>query len=237
MTWHSGPMCPFDTETTGVDTSADRIVSACVGRVAVPGEPSRFTNWLIDPGIPIPPAATDIHGITDEMARAGQPPAGALEAIADDLCEAMRSGVPIVGWNLAFDLSLLSSELARHNLASLETRLGRAIGPAIDGLLLDKQCDRFRRGGRRLVDVAALHGVPVDNAHSAQGDAHAAARTIWKIASAYPALTAMSLDELHAAQIGWAREQAASFIAYLQKNNKPYDDVNGDWPVRTTSVG
>ena len=236
MTWHNGPMCPFDTESTGVDTSADRIVSACAGRVGVPGEPPRLTTWLVNPGVPIPQGATAIHGITDEMALAGQPPAEALDALADDLCDAMRSGVPVVGWNVVFDLSLLRSELARHGLPSLETRLGRAIGPVVDGLLLDKQHDRYRRGGRRLGDVAAHFGVATDGAHSAEGDALCAARTVWKIANAYPALAAMSLDELHAAQITWAREQAASFISYLQSKNKPYDDVDGSWPIRIDPV-
>lgn len=237
MTWHTGPMCPFDVETTGVDTSTDRILSACTGRVGVPGEPSRFTTWLVNPGVPIPEGATAIHGITDAMALTGEPPAQALDAVAEDLCAALRSGIPVVGWNVVFDLTILAAELGRHGLPSLEARLGRAVSPVVDGLLLDKQHDRYRRGSRQLVDVAAHYGVTLDHAHSAEGDALAAARTLWKIAHTYPALAAMSLDELHAAQVGWAREQAESFIAYLQKSNKPYDDVSGDWPLRSATGG
>jgi hypothetical protein len=68
MTWLTGRLCAFDTESTGVDTSTDRIVSACVAFVGG-GEPAEFHEFLIDPGIEIPDSATKIHGITTEHAR------------------------------------------------------------------------------------------------------------------------------------------------------------------------
>ena len=54
MTWHDGPMVGFDTETTGVDVGADRVVTAAVVRRDATGNQVR--SWLIDPGVAIPEA-------------------------------------------------------------------------------------------------------------------------------------------------------------------------------------
>ena len=62
------PSMIVDTETTGLDVNSDRIVS--FGGVCAHGTrlfKSRMIDDLIDPGVPIPPVSTAIHGITDEM--------------------------------------------------------------------------------------------------------------------------------------------------------------------------
>ncbi len=56
MTWLDGRMLAFDTETSGVDTSTDRIVTACLAYVGG-GQPTEVHEWLIDPGIEIPEGA------------------------------------------------------------------------------------------------------------------------------------------------------------------------------------
>lgn len=64
-----------DTETTGLDPARDRIVEIATVDLHVcdPGEeyqaPKRGRMWssLVNPGIPIPPEASAIHDITDEM--------------------------------------------------------------------------------------------------------------------------------------------------------------------------
>ena len=78
MGWHDGPLVGFDTETTGVDVATDRIVTAAVVTRDATG--TRARTWLIDPGVPIPPAATAVHGITTEQARTeGRAPRAALD--------------------------------------------------------------------------------------------------------------------------------------------------------------
>src|SRR5215467_2302450 len=90
-TWNTDRLVGFDTETTGIDTSRDRIVSAAI----VDG--TEAATWLIDPGIEIPPAASGVHGITTERARAeGAAPAEALAEIAQALTKAGAEGVPVV---------------------------------------------------------------------------------------------------------------------------------------------
>lgn len=63
--WFEGPLAAFDTETTGVDVEDDRIVSAALVVQDAAGGRPRTTRWLVNPGIPVPAGATEIHGLTD----------------------------------------------------------------------------------------------------------------------------------------------------------------------------
>lgn len=58
MAWWNA-MCAFDLETTGIETETDRIVTATVVRVV--GATTAVRNWIVNPGTPIPPGATDHH--------------------------------------------------------------------------------------------------------------------------------------------------------------------------------
>ena len=58
------PIAFFDLETTGLNITHDRIVEVSVLRINVNGEEEQRT-WRINPGIPIPPETTAIHGISD----------------------------------------------------------------------------------------------------------------------------------------------------------------------------
>lgn len=232
--WHLGPLAPFDLETTGVDVHTDRIVTAYIGRVGA-GLDTVDTDWLVNPGIDIPDGATAIHGITTAHAfEHGTPAPIAVADIAQHVAEALGEGIPIVGWNVVYDLSLLHAECLRNGVATVEQRLGRPVLPVVDGLVLDKQVDRFRKGSRKLVDVAKHYGIDLSeiDAHGAKADALAAARVVWRMASQHPGLSKITLLELHDAQVHWAAAQADSFRSYLERQGKPADDVTGEWPVR-----
>jgi len=58
------PLAFFDLETTGTNIVNDRIVEISILRVMPDGSMENFTR-RINPGIPIPPAVTAIHGISD----------------------------------------------------------------------------------------------------------------------------------------------------------------------------
>ncbi|SCK52903.1 DNA polymerase III, epsilon subunit and related 3'-5' exonucleases [Streptomyces sp. LamerLS-316] len=80
MHWFEGPLAAFDTETTGVDVEEDRIVSAALVVQDAAGGRLRVTRWLVNPGIPVPPGATEIHGLTDDhLQRNGRWPAPVVE--------------------------------------------------------------------------------------------------------------------------------------------------------------
>lgn len=252
--WIESRLVAFDTETTGIDVFNDRIVTAAISHVGG-GLPARHFDWLANPGIPIPAGATAIHGITDEVAATGTPASEVIDVLAGELCLAMHNGVPVVGYNVAYDLSLLDAECVRHDLPRLHERLERPVGPVICGLVLDKHLHKFRKGSRKLVDTANHYGVPIaaGAAHGAQADALAAARVVWRIGqigtssktftvmgipadleAGYQQVAAMTVAELHAAQVGWAKDQADSLRDYFRRKKQTADaaSVDSAWPVR-----
>ncbi len=58
------PMVFIDVETTGLKPYADRIVELSVLKVYPDGR-EEFKSHRVNPGVPIPPEATAIHGIKD----------------------------------------------------------------------------------------------------------------------------------------------------------------------------
>lgn len=218
----------FDTETTGIDTSEARIVSATIALLGPEEEVVERYDWLLDPGIEIPEAAMRVHGISTEVARAsGINAAVGIQQIVDQISEMIERGFPIVAYNAPYDLSLLKSESERHGIA-----WPSVVAPIIDPLILDKQFDRYRKGKRTLEAVAAHHGVDIGNAHDAGDDAIAAGRVLQRIARKYADVIPSELDELHQAQVGWAAAQAASFQEYMRRARDPEFVANGNWPLR-----
>ena len=231
--WHLGMMLAADTETTGTDPDSDRMVTACLAWVDGSGRSApRVREWLAWPGVDIPEAATAVHGITTAHAREhGLPAAQAAGEVADSILESAAAGVPLVAFNAPFDLTLLDRETRRYGLEPLAAGLEAAKALVIDPLVLDKALDPYRKGKRTLTDVAAHYRVRQEGAHTASGDAVAAARIAWKIAVLNPRIAAMSATELHAFQVNAKREQAASFADYLRRQGKP-ERVDGSWPLR-----
>ena len=91
--WHTRPMAAFDVETTGLDVEGDRIVTAALWRIDPARGTKDVTTWFADPGVEIPQAATEIHGITTERARAeGRPAVEVVTEIAAALERRGRSG-------------------------------------------------------------------------------------------------------------------------------------------------
>lgn len=104
------PLVILDTETTGVDKDIDRIVQIAVIRVEANGSEDSVC-WLLNPGVPIPPEATAIHGITDGAV------SGARE-FSDRYPELMAwlKGADFCAYNAPFDLGMLEAECKRARL-------------------------------------------------------------------------------------------------------------------------
>jgi DNA polymerase-3 subunit epsilon len=173
-------MCGFDLETTGVDPETDRIVSSCIVDVE-PGKTPEVDNLLVNPGIPIPAGATEVHGITDLDATRGLPPATAIQHLVSELSGAVRAGIPIVGMNLSYDLTMLDREARRHQVMALADEYPAGIWPVIDVYVIDKWLDPYRKDSRKLYDLCQHYGVAHDGAHNAIYDTVAACRIAWKI--------------------------------------------------------
>ncbi|MFJ8607795.1 3'-5' exonuclease [Streptomyces sp. NPDC093675] len=233
MAWHRELLIGFDLETTGTDPYEARIVTGAVIEVR-DGQPLGRRDWLADPGVEIPADAVAVHGISTERAAAeGRPADRVADAIADVLVTYWKTGVPVVAYNAAFDLTLLSAELRRHGLPSLRDRLGGAEpGPVIDPYTIDRWADRYRRGKRNLEAVCTEYGVALDAAHNAGADALAAARLAGAIAGRHPKVAAFGPAELHRRQIEWYAAWAADFQDFLRSKGDTEAVVDGTWPLR-----
>jgi DNA polymerase-3 subunit epsilon len=235
MGWHRQLLIGFDLETTGTDPREARIVTGAVIEVR-DGEPVGHREWLADPGMEIPEEAVAVHGITNARAVAeGRPADQVADAIADVLVSYWRTGVPVVAYNAAFDLTLLAAELRRHALPSLRDRLGTDPAPVIDPYTIDRSVDRYRRGKRNLEAVCGEYGVALDSAHDASADALAAARLARAIAQRHPKVAALGPAELHRRQIEWYAEWAADFQAFLRRKGNPEAVVDATWPLRESA--
>ncbi|MFJ3653364.1 3'-5' exonuclease [Streptomyces nigra] len=233
MGWHRELLIGFDLETTGTDPREARIVTGAVVEVR-DGLVLGHRQWLADPGVPIPAEAVAVHGVSNERAAAeGRPADQVADAIADVLVSYWKSGVPVVAYNAAFDLSLLSAELRRYGLPSLRERLGGLDpAPVVDPYTIDRRVDRYRRGKRNLEAVCREYGVELDFAHDAFADALAAARLAGAIAARHPKIASVGPAELHRRQIEWYAEWAADFQTFLRSKGDPTAVIDGTWPVR-----
>ena len=107
------PITFVDLESTGVDPRSARIVRVSILRLEPDGT-ERFRSELINPGQPIPPGATAVHGITDEdVVDAPQ-----FTSFARGLVEYLE-GCDLAGFGIErFDLPLLEAELRRAGVPS-----------------------------------------------------------------------------------------------------------------------
>ena len=102
------PIIFFDLETTGVDTSKDRIVEISMIKINIDGKKDIKTR-RINPEMPIPAEATAVHGITDEDVK----DAPTFRQIAKSLAQFIE-GCDFGGFNSnRFDLPVLVEEFLR----------------------------------------------------------------------------------------------------------------------------
>ena len=152
------PVVSLDLETTGLRARTDRIVQ--IGAIQSQDELARFAA-LVHPGVPIPPAATRIHGITDDMVSGAEE----LPLVMPRL-RAQVAGCLILGYNIGFDLAVLDAEAARHGLdwgwnaaLCLRQLATCLLGPETMMMLGDLEA------------LADHYRVPVVDRHTALGDA------------------------------------------------------------------
>lgn len=229
----------FDTETTGPNPNEDRIVTAALV-VRGGGRDDKVMSWLINPGVPIPAEAAEIHGITDEKAAEGADPKDALEDIAGNLAAALQYGMPIVAFNLSFDWTVLVRELARHGLPSMADRLpGMSALPLVDSHVIDKQVDKYVKGTgmRKLKPTAERYGVELEDWHTAEADALAALLIAEAQFERYPHLNTYGPQQLFAAQRTWRAEQQAGLQRWFrtkataEQGGDPAKVIDGSWPL------
>lgn len=178
------PLCFFDLETTGIDIVHDRIVEIAMLKL-MPNGNQEMKVLRVNPEMPIPPEATQIHGISDDDVR-NEPP---FRALAKTVM-AFMEGCDLAGFNSnRFDLPLLAEELMRagHELDLKQRKL-------IDVLTI------FHRMEPRTLTAAYRFYCQkeLDNAHSAAADTQATFEVLEAQLDRYPELPndMASLDKL-----------------------------------------
>jgi DNA polymerase III subunit epsilon len=155
----AGRFVAFDLETTGLIAGVDRIVE--MGAVLFEGEQvlEEYAQ-LVDPGIPMPAAATRVNGITDAMLRGRPTVAEALPCFLALLCR----GTP-VAHNACFDVGFLSADIEICGFLPPP-------GPVLDTRGMAKRAfpGRFSYS---LANLVRDHHLEVPGAHRALADAHA----------------------------------------------------------------
>ncbi len=212
MSWVDSGFIAFDTETTGVDVGADRIVSAAAIEFRDCIEVS-VQEWLIKVDVEIPAGASSVHGITNEMSQSqGLAQVEALASIREFL---VSRQLPVVCFNSQFDRSILNSNLER---VGLEPLLGV---PDICPYVIDKQMDKFVKGKaqRRLQPTVARYGLELNEAdwHGALADSRITGLLLLAQQIRYPHLFTNEPGELAESISLWREEQDASFKAWLAK--------------------
>jgi DNA polymerase-3 subunit epsilon len=229
----------FDTETTGPDPNQDRIVTAALV-VRGGGRADKVMSWLINPGVPIPAEATEVHGIDDAKAAGGSAPGEALDDIADQLAKGLLYGMPVVAFNLSFDWTVLARELERHKLPPMSERLpGLKVPALVDPHVIDKQVDKYVKGTgqRKLKPTCERYGVELEDWHTAEADALAALLIAEAQFERYPQLNTMGPQQLFAAQKAWRAEQQAGLQRWFrtkatpEQGGDPAKVIDGSWPL------
>ncbi len=218
----------FDLETTGLDLRESRVVTACVLEIDQDGlVVGKNIEWLANPGIEIPEAASNVHGVTTEKARENGRPA---KEVVSEILETLRSflslGTPVVAYNAPFDFTILHYEALRYDLQPLDSPK-----PIIDPLVLDKFVDTYRSGKRTLEVASKIYGVTLDAAHNATADAIAAGRVAQAIALKHSGKLPPDAMSLHDAQIEWSAAQDASYEKF-RRGSSPEFTVQRGWPVK-----
>ena len=98
----------FDLETTGIQPKTDAVIE--IGAVRFRNaEPVGTFSTLINPGRRIPPEASAVNGITDEMV-AGKP---GIQTVLTELAE-FCGDLPLVAHNAPFDFKFLLKAVEDH---------------------------------------------------------------------------------------------------------------------------
>lgn len=175
------PIVVLDFETTGLNTSQDRIIE--IGAVKLQdGQVQDTFSQMVNPGFPLPPKIIEITGIADHMLMDAP---NAQEALPKLL--AFIGDCPLAAHNASFDLAILKSEMDRLNLEQRFTQ----IDTLFFAQKLYPELKRFRLGA-----VCKHLGVSLKNAHRAVYDATATAQILAKMLEEAKARGATTLDEI-----------------------------------------
>ncbi|MGE3627672.1 MAG: DUF294 nucleotidyltransferase-like domain-containing protein [Hyphomicrobiales bacterium] len=217
----------LDLETTSMDPALARTVQVGAVRVSR-GHVNRddTLSMLINPGMPVPPVSSAIHGLSDDDLKDAPVFAGVVEALEDYL-----GGAVLIGHTIGYDLTVLRHEYNDLGRPWTQPRalcvrmLARVASPDLGDYGLDRICEKL--------------GIPVEYRHTGLGDAIMAAevfvrlieplraRGVRTLAEAEAACARLGDEERRHAEAGWvhpsaAREQHAAMEAIRRIDAYPF---------------
>ena len=237
------PLCFIDLETTGVNVASDRIIEIAILKLFPNGD-KEMKSARINPGIPIPPVTSAIHGIYDEDVK-DRPVFKEVAGMWYKFIE----GCDLAWYNYnKFDIPLLAEEFLR---AEIEFDITAH-------KLIDVQ-NIFHKMEQRTLAAAYLFycGKPLENAHSAEADISATAEILEAQLERYPqldpgvpALSEFSTMTRNVDLMGRIvyNAQNVPVFNFGKHNGKPVRDVfekepsyyswmmDGDFPLYTKKV-
>lgn len=200
------PLIFFDTETTGVSTTKDRVIELCAIKI-MPDKSRDTIVQLFNPETEIPASATEIHGITNEMVK-NEPP------FRDKAKEIARffSGCDLSGYNITrFDIPIMAEEFLR---AGLE------MNPFEKAKIVDAMSIFFKKEPRSLSAALKFYAnEELKDAHSAEADVEATIKVLDGQLKLYGDLPSAT-DALH--------EFSYQENEYLDYDRKFARDKNGE---------
>lgn len=238
------PIIFFDLETTGVDVCKDRIVEICYIKI-FPNGNEVARNMRINPGMHIPEASSQVHGITDEDVKDCPRFKEVAREIANDF-----EGCDVAGFNSnRFDLPMLAEEFLRAKV-DIDLSRHRAI---------DVQVIYHKLEQRTLSAAYKFYcNANLENAHSALADTRATYEILKAQLDRYPDVLKNDVDFLSEFSSFGKSVDFASRIVYddagcevfnfgkykgervesvLQRDQGYYAwMMNGDFPLNTKQV-
>lgn len=168
------PLVFFDLETTGINIVKDRIVEISFVKVHPNGKEESKTR-RINPGMPIPPESTAIHGITDEDVK----DCPTFKEVAKSLA-AQIEGCDLAGFNSnRFDIPMLAEEFLR---AGVDLDLNKR-------KFVDVQTIFHKMEQRTLSAAYKFYcDKTLENAHTAEADTYATYEILKAQLDRYPEL-------------------------------------------------
>lgn len=215
----------FDTETGGIRVFEDRIVQFFGATADAQGNLIDTWEFFINPGVPVPEEAAAVHGFDDEfLAENGMEPYDALNYIRNLFLS--ERDLTLVAFNANFDVSILDAEMKRHGATDLFGVWIAASSKIVDGIVIDRHHDPYRKGKRNLATQATHYGIPFnpDELHDARADVELTAKVTAAILEKFGTPTTKE-------QAQWYKDWAENFQEYLRRTD-PEAVVDSDWPLR-----
>jgi DNA polymerase-3 subunit epsilon len=234
------PIAFFDLETTGVNLSTDRIIEVAIIKI-LPDGTRQVKRKLLNPGIPIPPETTAIHGITDEMVK----DAPSFKQCGNELKQFIEN-CDMGGYNSnRFDIPILMEEFLR---AGMEVDLSAC-------RMVDVQHIFYKMEPRTLTAAYKYYcDKELVDAHTAEADVNATIDVFMSQIERYPQM-GNSLDSILAVigedkVVDYARrfifdEKGVEVFNFGKHKGRPVVDVlkaepqyydwmiRGDFPLHT----